>query len=601
MAVSSDFQSFIDEVVERNDIVEYISEFTQVKQVGNRYQALCPLHNDKKSPSLSISRDKQLFHCFGCGAGGNVIHFVMAMENLDFMDALKLLADRARLSMPENRSPESRKKQMEISDKKQLIYQINSETARFYFSCLIGEQGQEALAYLKDRHIKNATIKGFGLGYAPDGWTTLIEYLRGKGYKEHDMLEAGVAKIRDNGTYYDAFVDRVMFPIIDVRGNIIGFGGRIMKPRDDTGKYLNTAETLIFKKKENLFGINKAKNDKSGKLLLMEGYMDVISLHQAGITNAVASLGTAFTPEQARLVKKYAAKAILCYDADQAGKKATLRAGSILEDAGIKTKVLTVTDGKDPDEFVNAKGGDMFRVLIEGAKPLIEYRIDEIKKQYNLEITEEKVEFVEEIAKFFSTVKNPVEREAYIAKISRDADISEGAIAAQVGLLMQQTAAKEQQRAERGERRAYEERTGGRRDLSKMGVYNAEKTLLNLMCDKKVFAMVQRDGIQPEDFSTDLHRQIAGQIYQLAAPGKDVEPGDLLAMFEPDLVGSVTAILMNDRFIENKDEAAKKPLEMIVQEKNRNLQSKSLEKGDLEELQKQMEALAKQKTEKGRD
>ena len=599
MAVSSDFQSFIDEVAASNDIVDFISEYTKVKQVGNRFQALCPLHNDKKSPSLSISRDKQVFHCFGCGAGGNVIHFAMAMEHLDFMDALKLLADRAHLAMPENRSPQDKRYTRSRVDKKQLIYQINADAARFFHSCLIGETGRAALAYLKERHIKNATIQHFGLGYAPDGWTTLIEHLKAKGYREHDMLEAGVVKMRDNGTYFDAFIDRVMFPILDVRGNVIGFGGRIMTERANTGKYLNTAETLAFKKKENLFGLNFAKNDPSGTLLLMEGYMDVISLHQAGITNAVASLGTAFTPEQAALVKRYAGKAVLCYDADEAGKKATLRAGEILTDAGIKTRVLAITGGKDPDEFVNAQGAEMFRVLIEEAKPLITYRIDEIRKQYHLDVDEEKIEFIEALANIFASIKNPVEREVYIDQAARETGITAAAISAEVSQLDRRRQQVQARKEARDARRQYEERTGGRRDLDRMGVYNAERKLLNLMCDKKVFAMATSAGLQPSDFSTELHRELAAAIWKLAAGGKDVEATDLLQQFAPEQCGAVTDILLSDTFTTHKERAAEVPLACVLQAKNRNLQNQSLKAGDLDALQQQLNELAQRK--KGRN
>ncbi len=595
MAVSGDFQNFIDQVIESNDIVDFISEYTTVKQVGNRYQALCPLHNDKKSPSLSITREEQLFHCFGCGAGGNIINFVMDMEHLDFMDALKLLADRAHLEIPENRDPKERQKRAEFADKKQMIYSLNAEAARFFYSTLTSDDGKDALAYLHDRMIKNSTIKKFGLGYAPNGWTTLIEHLKTKGYKEHDMFEAGLVKMRDNGTYFDAFVDRVMFPIFDVRGNIIGFGGRIMTERSDTGKYLNTAETAVFKKKENLFALNLAKNNPSGTLLLVEGYMDVISLHQAGITNAVASLGTAFTPEQAGLVKRYAGKAVLCYDSDEAGKKATLRAGEILTQAGIKAKVLTVTDGKDPDEFIKSKGPEMFSVLIEEAKPLIMYRVDEIRKQYNPDIAEDKVEFIEKLTEVFAGIKNQVEREAYIEQTAKETGISVAAISAAVNKLLISKNQVENRREERAEKRKFEERTGGRRDLDKMGIYNAEKKLLCLMRDKKVFDKVQSSGITPDDFVYDLHRELAQSIWKLFSEGEGVEVQELLRLFSPEKSGAISDILMSDTYISDKEKAVEVPLEYIIKAKNKIMQKQSLQAGDLGALQKQLDELAKQK------
>lgn len=583
MAENIEFQDFVDEVIERNDIVEVISEYAKLKRVGTRYAALCPLHNDKKSPSLSISPDKQLFHCFGCGAGGNVIHFIMGMENLDFMDALKFLADRAHLAMPE-RNMTSGKKRQETVDKKQLIYEINAEAARYFYRNLAGVKGKKAYEYLRDRGITNATIKMFGIGYAPEGWTSLLDYLKEKGYKEHDIFEAGLAKARDNGTYYDAFYDgRVMFPIINVQGNIIGFGGRIMTEKSNTGKYLNTPETLVFKKKENLFGLNLAKNDKSGRMLLMEGYMDVISLHQAGIGNAVASLGTAFTPEQARLLKKYAGKAVLCYDADEAGRKAAFRAGDILTEYEIKTKVLTVTDGKDPDEFIKTKGPDMFRVLIEGAKPLITYKIDEIKKNYDLEDSEQLLEFSDAAAAVLAGIKNDVECEHYTKVIAKECDVSAESIKSRIDILRRKEQTTQTRQEERKERKAYEERTGGRKDLNLMRVKNAERLLLNFMAgNSNVLKKVKESGIKPEDFSQGIHRELAGKLYEYEGGLKDVN--ELLAQFSGEDIGTVAAILVDDKNTERVNIAYERPLGILLEEKRRGKASELLEQDDLAEL-----------------
>ncbi len=584
MATDQEFQSFLDQVMERNDIVEIISEYTKLKRIGTRYSALCPLHNDKKSPSLSISADRQLFYCFGCGAGGTVINFIEKAENLDFMDAVKLLADRAHIPMPEKGSPEDKKRREETIDKKQRIYQINAEAGRYFYKNLAGEGGKVAYNYLREREIENSTIKSFGLGYAPPGWDGIIKHLTSLGFKEYELFEAGLVRQRDNGTYYDTFYDgRVMFPIINVQGNIIGFGGRMLNENSTGGKYINTPETLVFKKKENLFGLNFAKNDKSGRLLLMEGYMDVISLHQAGIGNAVASLGTAFTPEQARLLKRYAGKAVLCYDADQAGRKAAVRAGAILYEEDIKTKVLHITDGKDPDEFIKAKGPDMFRVLIEGAKPLTAYRIDEIKKEYNLKDPEQLLEFSEKAVEIIADLKNPVEQDIYIKNIAKDADMNPDSIRTQVDVFLRKKRNLETRRQEQKERRDFEARTGGRRDLHKMGVINAERLLLNLMPDSSVFKRVKEAGILPDDFSEGLHRRLAEHIFRLAEDG----PVDLTALircFESADTGAVADILLDDKNIENKLQACNQVLETILQEKARNQEKNLLENGDLEEL-----------------
>lgn len=585
MTDNRDFQDFVDQVIERNDIVEVISEYAKLKRVGSRYATLCPLHNDKKSPSLSISPDKQLFHCFGCGAGGNVIHFIMGIEHLDFMDALKLLADRAHLAMPERQSG-GESKRAEIADKKQRIYEINAEAARYFYRNLAGEKGKEAYEYLKERQIKNSTIKMFGIGYAPEGWTGLLDYLKEKGFKEQEVFEAGLAKARDNGTYYDAFYDgRVMFPIINVRGNIIGFGGRIMTEKSNAGKYLNTPETLVFKKKENLFGLNLAKNDRSGRMLLMEGYMDVISLHQAGIGNAVASLGTAFTEDQARLLKKYAGKAVLCYDSDDAGVKAAFRAGDILSEFDIKTKVLTITDGKDPDEFIKTKGPDMFRVLVEGARPLVAYKIDQIKKNYDLGDTEQLLEFTESAAGILAEIKKPVEYELYLKLIAKECGISEDSLKAQADILRRKGQTVQRRQEERREQKEFEKRTGGRRDLNKMRVINAEKLLLNFMAeDKTVLKRVQERGITPDDFTEDIHKRLARVIYNSQNNGADIN--EILAQFPQEEVGAVSAILLEDKNTEHKTIAYEQPLGVILEEKRKEKANSLLEQGDLAELDK---------------
>lgn len=598
----ADFQSFIDEVIEKNDICEVIGEYAKLKRVGNRFAALCPLHNDKKSPSLSISPDKQLFHCFGCGAGGNVIHFIMGIEHIDFMDALKYLADRAKLPMPEFSSGGG--KDSGKADKKQLIYKINSEAARYFYSNLAGEKGKDAYAYLKNRGIKNSTIKMFGLGYAPEGWTNLIDFLKEKGYKEHDIYEAGLAKMRDNGTYYDAFYDgRVMFPIINVQGNVIGFGGRIMTEKSNTGKYLNSPETIVFKKKENLFGLNLAKNDRSGRLLLMEGYMDVISLHQEGITNAVASLGTAFTEEQAKLVKRYGGKAVLCYDSDEAGKKATLRAGEILMSQGIKTKVLTVTDGKDPDEFVRSKGGDMFKVLMEGAKPLIEYRIDEIQKEYNpnedgkpqFSDSEQMIEFAEKAAAVLAEIKNPLEYEIYAKRVADSSGVSVDSLNAVIANLRRKNAAAEERREEQMQRRQRKEPVGPEGER----VYRAEKLILSLMCEKVVYREVTAGGLTPDSFSGELHRRLAEVIEKEYENNDILDINRVLSVFEDTERGEIAKILLDDKNIEDKKKASMQPLKIILENLNRQEQQTMLESGDLRRLDELLKKSAKQN--KGRN
>ena len=588
--MAQDFQDFIDEVRERNDLVEVASEYIKLKRIGNRYAALCPFHNDKKSPSLSIAPDKQLFYCFGCNATGNVIHFIMRMENLEFYDALKFLADRAHLTMPEPGNPADKKKREELADKKQRIYRINTEAARYFFRHLAGDTGKEAYQYLRDRGMQNDTIKKFGLGYAPEGWSNLLDYLKEKGFSNQEVFEAGLAKQRENGSYYDVFHDgRVIFPIINVQGNVIGFGGRVFKGDGGGAKYLNSPETAVFKKKENLFGLNLAKNDKSDSLLLMEGYMDVISLHQAGIGNAVASLGTAFTPEQARLLKKYAGKAILCYDSDQAGKRATLRAGEILTEAEIKTKVMTVTDGKDPDEFIQAKGPEMFQVLMEQAKPFLTYRIDEVKKEYDLDDTEQVIEFLEKAAVILSEIKKPPERELYLKQVAKLAGVSEESLKAQVNNLMRTRTAIEERKREREERRVFEERTGGRRDMDAMRLNNAEEVLLNLMLDGGVMKKVKESGLAAEDFTAGVHRTLAELFWQQEAErGKEINHHELLRQVPENEWTEASRIFTTDKRFADKEKAAQQPVRILLDAKGRKEQARLMEEGDLVALDRML-------------
>ncbi len=593
MKESADFQDFIDEVIQKNDIVDVISRYVTLKRVGNRFQALCPLHNDKKTPSFSVSPDKQLFHCFGCNAGGTVIHFVMAKENLDFMEAVKLLAERAGVPVPDYRSATERNRAAQIHEKKKRMYAMNAEAARFFYSTLIDPKTPQGLEYLRGRALSNGTIKKFGLGYAPDSWHSLCDYMKKKGYSGEELQEVGLAKKRDDGSFYDVFRNRVIFPIFDLRGNVIAFGGRVLGSSDGY-KYINSPETLIYKKKDNLYGMNIAKNSKAGKFLLMEGYMDVVSLHQNGFDNAVASLGTAFTPQQAEVLKRYADKAILCYDADEAGQKATHRAGEILREAELKIKVLKVNEGKDPDEYIKAKGAEMFQLLVDNAESFVEYKIHCIEKQYNLEDSVEKIEFIEQIAKIFANITNDVEREVYIKKIARETDVSPESIEVRVKelwLKMRRTRAAKEKSLEK---RQFEQRTGGRSDLEKMRVYNAEKLLLNLICEKEIFLKV-KDKLSPNDFSEELHRRLAEIIFDTLSGGERVNPVTVISLFDGEELGAVSEILSDDKNVEDKAEAVKMPLGIVLDYKRKKEDAISAEGGDDAKLQEIMDRLKKEK------
>lgn len=594
----TDFQSFIEDVLARNDIVDIISEYTTLKRTGNNMMGLCPLHNDKKSPSLSVSPDKQIFHCFGCGAGGNAINFIESAMNLDFMDSLKYLADRAHLEMPERNGSRDKQKQLALSAKRQRIYEVNAASARYFYECLADGENP-GIQYLRDRKITNKTIRKFGIGYAPDGWSNLINYLRQNGYTESEMFEAGVVKRRDDGTYYDAFFDgRIIFPIIDVRGNVIAFGGRIIRSGTDAPKYWNTPETLVFKKKDNLFGLNIAKDFKSDKLLLMEGYMDVVSLHQNGFGNAVASLGTAFTPEQAKLVKRYASRAVLCYDNDEAGKKATLRAGDILYDAGVKVRVLTVTDGKDPDEFIKIKGAEMFALLIENSKPLIEYKIDEARQKYSSDDIDEQADFIEEVSGILAKIKNEAQRELYIVRVADSLKISPDGLRSGVDDIALKTAQTEYRREQNRVKRNTA-RTAFRQDKvsrSREQQYNTEKLLLSLMTDKKTVKTVKEAGITADDFTAnEIHKKLAKFIFEAFENGKTAGHTELINMFEPEEAGRVSEILINDKSTKDKSAEAAKLAKTMLLSRVRRLTEQAIASGDDDELKKLYELKEKLK------
>ena len=375
-------EKFITELVERSDIVDVVSGYVRLgKKSGANMFGLCPFHSEK-TPSFSVSPDKQIYHCFGCGKGGGVINFVMEIENLSFPEAVEFLARRAGMPLPEQEDDaESRKRAR--------LLNLNRDAARFYYEQLSTPAGQAARDYMARRRIGPATAKNFGIGFAPDSWDSLRKAMRAKGYSDFDMADAGLLKRGRSGGFYDTFRNRLMFPVIDVRGNVIGFSGRILG--DGEPKYMNSPETLVFNKSRNLFALNLAKKSKSGYIILSEGNIDVVSLHQAGFDSAVASLGTSLTAEQARLLSRYTKEVIIAYDNDGAGFKAAQRAIGILEKLDIKVRVLRMSGAKDPDEFIQNKGPDAFRLLLEASEDQMDYRLRNILEQYDLGIDEQKV------------------------------------------------------------------------------------------------------------------------------------------------------------------------------------------------------------------
>lgn len=493
--------SFLQELKLRSDITEIASSYVNLKRHGRNMVGLCPFHGEK-TPSFNIYTENGSFYCFGCGAGGDVITFIMKIENLDYVEAVKFLAQRAGMEMPENTYDDS------LSKLRMRIYEANREAARFFHATLLSQRGQSGLNYLRGRALSDRTIRHFGLGFADDDWNSLCNHLKNKGFSEYEIYSANLAFKRKNGNgIYDRFVNRVMFPIIDLRGNVIAFGGRIMT--DEKPKYLNTSDTPVFKKSENLFSLNNAKSSGTRTLILCEGYMDVIALNQAGFTNAVATLGTALTNEQAVLMKRYADEVIICYDADGAGQKATARAIDILRNAGLPIKILTVPSGKDPDEFIRSKGENgpaAFKLLIEKCGNDVEYRLMKLRENYNLTTTDGKVAFLNEAVKIVASIESPIERDVFASKLCAELEIDKNAFNDQIAKI------KRRGRREniKKETRQIQYELNGQNDKINKEHYkkprssSAEEALLVYLINNPDYANSISERVTPDKFSNSL-------------------------------------------------------------------------------------------------
>lgn len=401
--------SFLQELKMKTDIEDVISTYVTLKRRGATLVGLCPFHNEK-TPSFTVYPATQSFYCFGCGAGGDAITFLKKIENLDYLDAVKTLAQRAGLQMPQEGFDDS------LSKRRRRILEMNREAARFYHSVLLSPEGKVGYDYYIGRALSAATINHFGLGFAPNRWDALLKYMRAKGYQPAELVDAGLARKGQKG-YYDNFRNRVMTPIIDVRGNVIAFGGRVLD--DSKPKYINTGDTLVYKKTNELFALNFAKDSKEDALILCEGYMDVIAMHQAGFTNAVAGCGTALTTEQVRLISRYAKEVILTYDADEAGQKALQKAMTLFDQTDVKVRIPALVGGKDPDEIIRTYGRDKFKGMLEGASNETEFRLLALRRQYNLATTQGKIDFIGGALQILATLP-PVEQDLYVSRLSEE-------------------------------------------------------------------------------------------------------------------------------------------------------------------------------------
>ena len=436
--------AFLDELTARNPIEDVVGQYVNLKRSGSNLFGLCPFHGEKTA-SFSVAPDKGIYYCFGCHKGGNVINFEMEIEGLSYPDAVRALAKRAGMEVPEDEQYQSRYRQQER------LWALHKEAARFYHSQLYAPIGANALQYAAGRGMPKSILTKFGIGYAPDSWTALVDWLRAKGYTDQELRDSGLVTVsRKNGNLFDRFRDRLMFPIIDVRGNVIGFGGRIMNNQDKSAaKYLNSPETLIFNKRKNLFALNLAKKSKLGYMILVEGYMDAIALHQFGFDCAVASLGTALTEDGANLLARYTEQVVLIYDGDEAGQNATKRAIPILEKAGLQVKVLQMRDAKDPDEYLKKFGADRFKLLLEESSNRVEYQLNAILKKYDLRDDDQKVKYLQESAELISTLGSSVQREVYGNRVAEKAGIAEDAMKQEISRAYRRRAYQERKKQEK--------------------------------------------------------------------------------------------------------------------------------------------------------
>ena len=512
-------EELIEEVRTRNDIVEVISGYVRLQKKGSNYFGLCPFHNEK-SPSFSVSPGKQMYYCFGCGAGGNVITFLMEYENQTFPEAVRTLAQRAGIALPE---ADDSKEARQADSRRAKLLEINKEAAKYFYYQLRTERGSVGMEYLRKRELSDETMNHFGLGYANKYSNDLIQYLKSKGYSEDLIRDAGLCNVDEKHGMYDKFWNRVMFPIQDINHRVIGFGGRVMG--DGKPKYLNSPETEIFDKSRNLYGLNFARTSRKGNVILCEGYMDVIAMHQAGFTQAVASLGTAFTSGQASLLRRYANEILLSYDSDGAGVNAALRAIGILKEAGMTGRVINLEPYKDPDEFIKALGGEEFQKRLDHAENSFFFELRQLQKNYDLSDPEQKTAFHREIARKLCTFSEEVERENYIEAVAQKYHIGFENLRRLVGTYAAQTGlAQPVIRPKSGVQK---------KNTAAEGVKNSQKVLLTWLVEQPQLYRQISKYISPKDFTEGLYEKVADRLFEELEQG-NINPASIISMFEEE-------------------------------------------------------------------
>ena len=533
--------SFIDELVARNPIEDVVGQHVALKRAGANMFGLCPFHGEKTA-SFSVAPDKGIYYCFGCHKGGGVINFQMEIEGLSYPDAVRALAQRVGMQVPEDEQYQSRYKQQER------LWALHKEAARFFHSQLYSPAGKTALEYALGRGMSKSILTTFGVGYAPDSWDSLVKAMRAKGYTEQELKDSGLVTVsQKNGNLFDRFRDRLMFPIIDVRGNVIGFGGRIIKKDDNAAKYLNSPETLIFNKRKNLFGLNLAKKSKQGFLILVEGNVDVVALHQFGFDNAIASLGTSLTEEQAALMTRYADQVVLIYDSDKAGQNATQRAIPILEKAGLQVKVLQMRDAKDPDEFLHKFGADKFKMLLEESSNRVEYQLNAIRRKYDLREDDQRVKYIHESADLICTLGSAVQREVYGGRVAEIGKISSDAMKIEVDKAYKRRLYRDKKKQEQIDLAPAKSLQPKSREIR----YDNLKSAL---AEEEVIAMVLREpamldqtqGLSAQEFSSSLLGKVYDQLQQRHRQGLGISTA-VLTDLTPDEMSHVALIVQRQQ------------------------------------------------------
>lgn len=531
-----------EEIRSSNDIVDVISQYVTLKRSGRNFFGLCPFHKEK-SPSFSVSADRQYFHCFGCHKGGDVFTFVSEIERISFKEALELLAERARIELPVSENAEFNKTQY-LKDR---MYKINAETTMFYHERLYKPLAKIAQDYVKQRKLDNNTLKAFKIGYSGE-YNELYKYLKSKDFKDEEILATGLVNKTDKGEFVDRFRKRLMFPIMDVSSRVIAFGGRKLENNEKLAKYINSNENLVYSKKKHLFGLNLAKQSDEKKIILVEGYMDAISLYQRGFNNVVASLGTALTEEQGRLLRKYSEQIILSYDSDGAGQEAIMRGLSILENQGCDARVLQMEGAKDPDEYVIKYGSGRFKLLVENAISLVEFKIKMLKNKYNLENANDKIRFLKEITQILSNVENKIEREIYIDKISTQYDISKEAIYAEVNKSSYKTASNDniliKPRA-----KAKKEETG-----ISSAIIKRENMIIYLLINhfQEAYQPIVTN-IRTDDFQLEINKKIFEKILESSAEESEKILQTIANIEDEEIQSHVSQILVMDYEINSVD------------------------------------------------